>query len=114
MPNDDADTMMGNMLLHVNLLAMRALLVKVMEELFRRSDDPAAKADEWLRLFDRSASRMTFPDASPEWSDLAAQEFRDILVQTIGHARSLAVPAPAASRADAPRDDAAAAPRAAA
>lgn len=99
MVDQEADAMMGNMLLHVNLLATRALLVKTMEEVFRAAPDPAAKADEWMRLFDRSASLMTFPDTAPEWSDLAAQEFRDILLQMIGSARSLAVSGMAAGAA---------------
>lgn len=87
----NGDAVINEMLVHVNLLATRALLVKLMEELFRQSGDPAAKADEWLDLFEASAAKMTFPNTSPDWSDVAAQEFRDALVQIVGHARSLAV-----------------------
>ncbi|WP_084536707.1 hypothetical protein [Azospirillum halopraeferens] len=95
MVTDDHEAMTGNMLLHVNLLALRALLVKLMEERFLATGDPAGKADEWLSLFGAAADRMTFPDATPEWSDLAAQEFRDILVQMIDQARALAMRRPA-------------------
>lgn len=76
------------------------MLVTLMEEMFRSADDPAAKADEWLRLFETTAGLMTFPEASPEWSDVAVQEFRDVLMQTIHHARVLAVRQPFDPEAD--------------
>ncbi|WP_298377464.1 hypothetical protein [Azospirillum sp.] len=85
------DVKLGNMLLHVNLLALGTLMAKLMEEQFRQSGDPAAKADEWLRLFEATAGQMTFPNETPEWSDLAAQEFRDILMQHIHRARAVAL-----------------------
>ncbi|SMH28800.1 hypothetical protein [Azospirillum agricola] len=85
------DVKLGNMLLHVNLLALGTLMAKLMEELFRQSGDPAAKADEWLRLFETTAGQMTFASETPEWSDLAAQEFRDILMQHIHRARAVAL-----------------------
>jgi hypothetical protein len=37
---------------------------------------------------------MTFPEASPDWSDVAAQEFRDVLIQLVHQARALAVRQP--------------------
>lgn len=66
------DVKLGNMLLHVNLPALGALLAKVMEELFRQSGDPAARADEWLRLFEATAGQMTFATETPEWEGVTA------------------------------------------
>ncbi|MCW2239739.1 hypothetical protein [Azospirillum canadense] len=94
MIEDEARVKLGNVVLHANLLAMGVLLDKMMEELFRRSEDPRKKADEWLRLFEVTADQMTFPTESPEWSDLASQEFRDILMKHIHRARSMAIGEP--------------------
>ena len=55
------------------------------------NEDPAGKADEWLRLFEATAAQMTFAGETPEWSDLTAQEFRDVLMQHIHRARAMAL-----------------------
>jgi hypothetical protein len=99
MLQDEAKTKLGNVVLHVNLLAMGVLLDKLMEELFRQSGNPAKKADEWLRLFEATADQMTFPTETPEWSDIAAQEFRDVLMQHIHRARAVALGEPIDDRA---------------
>ncbi|MCM8738749.1 hypothetical protein M5E06_32130 [Azospirillum sp. A1-3] len=89
-----SNDMLGNMLLHVNFLAMRAIFAKLLEEHFALSGDPAQKADEWLRFFEKVADTMAFPSETPEWSDLAAQEFRDIVMAIIHQARSQALHEP--------------------
>lgn len=91
MLDEKPDVMLGNMLLHVNLLALGTLMTKLMAEMFRKDEDPAGKADEWLRLFEATAAQMTFAGETPEWSDLTAQEFRDVLMQHIHRARAMAL-----------------------
>lgn len=91
MLDDAPNVKLGNVILHVNLLALGVLVDKLMEELFRQSGNPDDKAEEWLRLFEATADQMTFPSETPEWSDFAAQEFRDILMQHIHRARAVAL-----------------------
>lgn len=82
---------LGNMLLHVELLATRSLLAKIIAELFALSGAPAAKAEEWVRFYEQVANQITFPGETPEWSDIASQEFRDVIMLTLQLARAQAL-----------------------
>jgi hypothetical protein len=69
--------------------AMGFAVAWLMAEHFKRSTNPAAEADYFLRVVESLGDRMTYPELGPEWSDVAAQELRDSLSR-IGHrARAL-------------------------
>lgn len=85
---------LGNMVLHVNLLAMRAMLVKMMAEIFEQSGDANMKASDWMRFFEKVADQLSFPGETPEWSDLASQEFREVVMITLHQARAQALKEP--------------------
>jgi hypothetical protein len=77
-----------------NEIATDFLLSWTMAAVFNMSPNPSRTADEWLRVAEHAAEKMTFPDLPPEWSDVAAQELRDALARRIHRARVLATGEP--------------------
>lgn len=82
------------MLRHVQSLAQGMLLEFLLSAHFKHSSDPIKAADDLLAIAEQISDQMTFPEAGPEWSDLAAQEFRDSLVRHIHRAKAVATGEP--------------------
>lgn len=89
-----ADSEEEQMLRSVQYQALCTLVEWMLTAHFSRTDNPASTADDMLLLAERLSDQMSYPDLGPEWSDLAAQEFRDTLVRHIHRAKALATGEP--------------------
>lgn len=90
----EAEEQYEKMLQHVHFLALGQIVIMLLSEEFRRSGRPKEVAENWLKLTEGVADLMTFPQADPALSDLAAQEFRDCLVRHVHRARAIATGEP--------------------
>ena len=90
MPDETAERMHQ----HVQMLAQGILIEWLLAAHFSRAKNPAKVANEMLASAEKIGAKMTFPEVGPEWSDLAAQEFRDFLMQHIHRAKALATGKP--------------------
>ena len=79
---------------YVQFLALGDIVIKLLAREFALSADANEMAAEWLNLTELVSEKMTFPDLPPEWSDIAAQEYRDSAIRHIRRARALATGEP--------------------
>ena len=79
---------------HVQFLALADLVIKLLAREFALSANANEMAAEWLNLTELVSEKMTFPDLPPEWSDIAAQEYRDSAIRHILRSRALATEEP--------------------
>ena len=74
----------------VQFLALGYIIEMLLAREFSLSANTNEMAAEWLNLTELASEKMTFPDLPPEWSDVAAQEYRDSAIRHILRARALA------------------------
>lgn len=78
----------------VLFFAFADIVIKLLTREFALSANANEMAAEWLNLTELETEKMTFPDLPPEWSDVAAQEYRDSEIRHILRARALATGEP--------------------
>ena len=79
---------------HVQFLALNLIVTKLLAREFALSANANELAADWLNLTELESEGMTFPDLLPEWSDIAAQEYRDSAIRLVLRARALATGEP--------------------
>ena len=89
-----ADERREKMLRFVQFQALGTLVEWLLTAHFAKSGNPEQTADDMLLLAEKLSDQTTFPEAGAEWSDLAAQEYRDTLVRHIHRAKALATGTP--------------------
>ncbi len=89
-----ADDVKEATLRHVQFLALNLIVTKLLAREFALSANANEMAAEWLNLTELESERITFPDLPPEWSDIAAQEYRDSAIRIVLRARAFATGEP--------------------
>ncbi len=79
---------------HVQFLALGFIVTKLLAREFALSANANEMAAEWLNLTELESEEITFPSLPPEWSDIAAQEYRDSAIRIVLRARALATKEP--------------------